>query len=70
MSAADTVPAAPAPDRLQASDVVAVRQEVGRVLSDGRIVGRAEPYAKVFPSSRAVKRAVGLMAWAVLGASG
>jgi DNA-binding transcriptional ArsR family regulator len=41
-------------------------QEVGRVLSDGRIVGRAEPYAKVFPSSRAVKRAVGLVAWAVL----
>jgi hypothetical protein len=65
MSAGDTLPA-PAPDRLQASDVVAFGQEVGRVLSDGRIVGRAEPYAKVFPSSRAVKRAVGLMAWAVL----
>ncbi len=36
------------------------------MLSDGRIVGRAEPFAKVFPSSRAVKRAIGLMAWAVL----
>ena len=45
---------------------MALGQEVGRVLSDGRIVGRAEPYAKVFPSSRAVKRAVGLTAWAVL----
>ena len=50
----------------QASDVMAFGQEIGRVLSDGRIVGRAEPYAKVFASSRAVKRAVGLTAWAVL----
>ena len=45
---------------------MAFGQEVGRVLSNGRIVGRAEPYAKVFASSRAVKRAVGLTAWAVL----
>jgi hypothetical protein len=36
------------------------------VLSDGRIMGRREPYAKVFPSSRAVKRAVGPTAWAIL----
>ena len=50
----------------EARDVIAFGQEIGRVLSDGRIVGRAEPFAKVFPSSRAVKRAVGLMAWAVL----
>jgi DNA-binding transcriptional ArsR family regulator len=45
---------------------MAFGQEVGRVLSDGRIVGRAEPFAKVFPSSRVVKRAVGLAAWGVL----
>jgi NitT/TauT family transport system ATP-binding protein len=45
---------------------MAFGQEVGRVLSDGRIVGRAEPFAKVFASSRAVKREVGLAAWAVL----
>jgi hypothetical protein len=49
-----------------ATDVVTFGQEIGRVLSDGRIIGRAEPYAKVFPSSRAVKKAVGLTAWAVL----
>jgi hypothetical protein len=61
--AADT-PTAPAPR--EAGDVIAFGQESGRVLSDGRIVGRAEPFAKVFPSSRAVKRVVGLMAWAVL----
>lgn len=50
----------------EAGDVMAFGQEVGRVLSDGRIVGRAEPFAKVFSSSRAVKRAVGVTAWAVL----
>jgi hypothetical protein len=50
----------------QARDVIAFGAEHGRVLSDGRIVGRREPYAKVFPSSRAVKRAVGLTAWAIL----
>jgi DNA-binding transcriptional ArsR family regulator len=61
--AAET-PAAPAPR--EAGDVIAFGQESGRVLSDGRIVGRAEPFAKVLPSSPAVKRAVGLMAWAVL----
>lgn len=44
---------------------MAFGSEVGRV-SDGRIVGRAEPFAKVFASSRVVKRAVGLAAWAVL----
>jgi DNA-binding transcriptional ArsR family regulator len=54
----------PRPHR--ASDVVAFGQEVGRVLSDGRVVGRAEPYAKVFPSSRAVKRSVGPTAWVIL----
>jgi DNA-binding transcriptional ArsR family regulator len=54
------------PSARQASDVVAFGQEVGRVLSDGRVVGRAEPYAKVFPSSRAVKRAVGPTAWVIL----
>ena len=53
-------------ENLQARDVVAFGQEVGRVLSDGRIVGRAEPFAKVFPSSRSVKRAVGVTAWAIL----
>lgn len=36
------------------------------MLSDGRIVGRAEPFAKVFASSRQVKRAVGVIAWAIL----
>jgi hypothetical protein len=51
---------------LQARDVVAFGHETGRALSDGRIVGRAEPFAKVFPSSREVKRAVGLLAWAIL----
>jgi len=50
----------------QARDVMAFGQEIGRVLSDGRIVGRAEPFAKVFPSSRGVKRAVGLVAWGIL----
>ena len=49
-----------------ASDVVHFGQGIGRVLSDGRIIGRAEPYAKVFPPSREVKRAVKLIAWAVL----
>ncbi|MBY5163274.1 winged helix-turn-helix domain-containing protein [Salsipaludibacter albus] len=46
--------------------MVAFGQEFGRVLSDGQIVGRAEPFAKVFASSRGVKRAVGVMAWAIL----
>jgi DNA-binding transcriptional ArsR family regulator len=50
----------------RAGDVMAFGHEVGRVLSDGRVVGRAEPFAKVFPSSRVVKRAVGLAAWGVL----
>ncbi len=54
------------PEARQATDVMAFGQEIGRVLSDGRIVGRAEPFAKVFPSSRGVKRAVGLLAWGVL----
>ncbi len=59
--------ARPGPSRVrQARDVMAFGQELGRVLSDGRIVGRAEPFAKVFPSSRVVKRAVGLGAWGVL----
>ena len=50
----------------QTCDVMTFGQEFRRVLSDGRIVGRAEPFAKVFPSSRAVKKAVGLLAWGVL----
>ncbi|MDQ3432553.1 MAG: hypothetical protein M3467_10125 [Actinomycetota bacterium] len=36
----------------QARDVMAFGQEIGRVLSDGCVVGRTEPFAKVFPSSR------------------
>ena len=50
----------------RAWDVVVFGREVGRVLSDGRIVGRAEPFAKVFASSRDVKRAVGATAWVIL----
>ncbi len=50
----------------QAGAVMAFGQETGRVLSDGRIVGRAEPFAKVFASSRLVKQAVGLTAWGIL----
>lgn len=62
-----TGPAQPIPTGARvAGDVVAFGQEIGRVLSDGRIIGRAEPYAKVFQSSREVKRAVGVTAWAVL----
>jgi DNA-binding transcriptional ArsR family regulator len=57
---------ADAEDPRQARDVMAFGQEIGRVLSDGRIVGRTEPFAKVFPSSRAVKRAAGLVAWGIL----
>lgn len=61
---------APEPSRgpgpRQARDVMTFGSEVGRVLSDGRIVGRAEPFAKVFLSSRQVKRVVGPAAWAVL----
>jgi hypothetical protein len=45
---------------------MAFGQEIGRALSDGRIVVRAEPFAKVFASSRVVKRTVGLVAWGVL----
>ncbi|MEO2108922.1 MAG: hypothetical protein ABGZ36_25215 [Actinomycetota bacterium] len=62
-----TGPTQPVPSVARvAGDVVAFGQEIGRVLSDGRIIGRAEPYAKVFQSSREVKRAVGVTAWAVL----
>jgi hypothetical protein len=50
----------------EARDVMAFGQEIGRVLSGGRILGRSEPFAKVFPSSRLVKKAVGLAAWGVL----
>ncbi|MFP4635482.1 MAG: winged helix-turn-helix domain-containing protein, partial [Nitriliruptoraceae bacterium] len=56
----------PEPEPQQARDVVAFGQEIGRALSDGRIVGRAEPFAKVFPSSRPVKRVVGVTAWVIL----
>ncbi|HWH33108.1 MAG TPA: helix-turn-helix domain-containing protein [Egibacteraceae bacterium] len=45
---------------------MAFGHEVGRALSDGQVIGRSEPFAKVFPSSRVVKRAVGLVAWGVL----
>ena len=50
----------------QARDVMAFGRDFGRALSDGNVVGRSEPFAKVFPSSRLVKRAVGLLAWGVL----
>ncbi|CAN5147124.1 hypothetical protein BH20ACT9_BH20ACT9_07320 [soil metagenome] len=45
---------------------MAFGREVGRVLSDGRLVGRTEPFAKVFPTSREVKRAVGAVGWVIL----
>ena len=64
--AAVDVDDAPPDGPATANVVVTFGQEIGRVLSDGRIIGRAEPYAKVFPSSREVKRAVGVVAWAVL----
>lgn len=51
---------------LSASDALAFGLETGRVTADGRIVGRAEPFIKVFEGSRVVKRAVGALAWAVL----
>jgi DNA-binding transcriptional ArsR family regulator len=64
---AQTEPAAAATaGGLRARDVVAFGHEVGRILSDGRVIGRAEPFAKVFASSRAVKRAVGAVAWVIL----
>ena len=56
--------AEPLPD--QARDVVTFGHETGRVMSNGTIVGRSEPFAKVFASSRAVKRKVGVTAWAIL----
>lgn len=52
--------------RVIASDAMVLGHESGRVLSDGHIVGRGEPYIKVFEGSRLVKRAVGAVAWAVL----
>ena len=58
--------ASAAAEAREARDVMAFGQEIGRVLSDGRVVGRAEAFAKVFPSSRLVKKAVGLAAWGVL----
>ena len=56
------------PDLLpgQARDVVTFGHETARVMSNGAIVGRSEPFAKVFASSRAVKRKVGVTAWAIL----
>lgn len=57
-----TGPAAPR----QARDVMAFGQETGRVVSDERVIGRSEPFAKVFQSSRLVKQAVGLTAWGIL----
>lgn len=55
-----------APSALPASDALVFGQETGRVTADGRIVGRAEPFIKVFEGSRVVKRAVGTLAWAIL----
>lgn len=52
--------------RVIASDAMVLGHESGRVLSDGHIVGRGEPYIKVFEGSRLVKRSVGAVAWAVL----
>ncbi|HSK90187.1 MAG TPA: ArsR family transcriptional regulator [Euzebyales bacterium] len=46
--------------------MVAFGRATGRVLSDGRIIGRAEPFAKVFAFSRHVKRAVGATSWVIL----
>jgi len=56
------------PDLLpgQARDVVTFGHETARVMSNGAIVGRSEPFAKVFASWRAVKRKVGVTAWAIL----
>jgi hypothetical protein len=48
---APAAPRSPEEEAREARDVIAFGQETGRVLSDGRIVGRAEPFAKVFPSS-------------------
>ncbi len=61
-----TRPAPPVSPDVAGGDVVAVGHEIGRIASEGTIIGRAEPYAKVFASSRQVKRAAGVMAWAIL----
>jgi len=37
------------PEARQARDVMAFGQEIGRALSDGRIVGPAEPFARPIP---------------------
>ena len=66
MTAARPASGARPEEARQARDAMALGQDTGRVLSDGRIVGRAEPFAKVFTSSRAVKRVVGAVAWVVL----
>jgi hypothetical protein len=63
---APAAPRSPEEEASEARDVIAFGQETGRVLSDGRIVGRLEPFAKVFPSSGGVKRAVRSGVWAVL----
>jgi hypothetical protein len=51
------------PEPREARDVLAFGREVGRVLSDGRIVARAEPFAKVLfvqPRDEACRRPDGL----------
>jgi hypothetical protein len=48
---AAAAPRSPEEEAGEARDLIVFGQETGRVLSDGRIVGRAEPFAKVFPSS-------------------
>jgi hypothetical protein len=61
-----TTPQPPTDTGRQARDVMTFGREFGRCLSDARIVGRAESFAKVSASSRVVKRAVGLTARGVL----
>jgi hypothetical protein len=45
--------------RLRARDAATFGHEIGRALSHGQIIGRAEPLPKMFAFSRQVKRAVG-----------
>ena len=52
--------------RLQARDVVAFGHEVGRALSDGRIVGRAETLRQGLRLQPPRQAAVGATAWVIL----
>jgi len=63
-TAAGAAPTDPSPK--VARDVMAIGHEVGRVLSDGRVVPGREPYVTVFRASRQIKREVGLLAWGIL----